>query len=124
MARRIQEEPGFLPYHLPIKKINTRNGEEWGIKPERFIFDVLPYAKNPVAARVDRLEAFATLKKEPEPVRDHLSALYASWLRRAGAVVPENARVEIAPSFALDAETVREKVPAGTIFEGEEIVLE
>lgn len=124
MARRIQEEPGFLPYHLPLKKIQTRSGEEWGIKPERFIFDVLPYAKNPVAARADRLETFATLKKEPEPVRNHLSALYASWLRRAGAVVPENARVEIAPSFALDAETVREKIPAGAIFTEEEIVLE
>ena len=124
MARRIQEEPGFLPYHLPLKKIQTLSGEEWGIKPERFIFDVLPYAKNSVAARADRLEAFATLKKEPEPVRNHLSALYASWLRRAGAVVPENARVEIAPSFALDAETVREKVPAGTVFTGDEIVLE
>lgn len=124
MARRIQEEPGFLPYHLPLKKIQTREGEEWGLKPERFIFDVLPYAKDPVAARADRLDAFATLKKEPEPVRDHLSALYTSWLRRAGAVVPENARVEIAPSFALDAETVREKVPAGTVFTGEEIVLE
>ena len=124
MAWRIQEEPGFLPYHLPLKKIQTRSGEEWGIKPERFIFDVLPYAKNPVAARADRLETFATLKKEPEPVRNHLSALYASWLRRAGAVVPENARVEIAPSFALDAETVREKIPAGAIFTEEEIVLE
>ena len=124
MARRAQKEPGFLPYHLPIKKIQTHSGEEWGIKPERFIFDVLPYAKNPVAARADRLETFATLKKEPEPVRDHLSVLYASWLRRAGAVVPGNARVEIAPSFALDAETVREKIPAGTVFTGEEIVLE
>jgi len=123
MARRIQEEPGFLPYHLPIKKIHTRDGEEWGIKPERFIFDVLPYARNPLAVRADRMETFATLKKEPEPVRNHLSDLYASWLRRAGATVPENARVEIAPSFALDAETVCEKVPAGTVFAGEEVFL-
>lgn len=124
MARRIQEEPGFLPYHLPIKKIQTRNGEEWGIKPERFIFDILPYARNPVAARADRFEVFATLKKDPELVRNHLSALYASWIRRAGASVPEDAQVEIAPSFALDAETVREKIPAGTVFKGEKIFLE
>ena len=101
MCRRIQGEPDFLPYHLPLKKIRTAAGYEMGIKPERFIFDILPYARNPVVLRAERNEVFATLKDDAEVVRTHLSALYAGWLRRAGSRIPENAMVEIAPSFAL-----------------------
>ncbi|MDO4630657.1 MAG: UTP--glucose-1-phosphate uridylyltransferase [Planctomycetia bacterium] len=125
MARKIRENPGFLPFHLPLKKIQTQDGPEWGIKPERFIFDILPLAKTPTVIRaVNRDEVFITLKQSAIPVREHLSELYASWLRRAGATLPENAQVEIAPDFALDFATLREKIPAGMIFAEEEVYLE
>lgn len=124
MESRIASDPDFMPYHLPLKKILTNEGEVWAIKPERFIFDVLPCARNPVVGRAaDRDEIFTTLKKNPETVRNHLSDLYAAWLRRAGAVFPDDARVEIAPDFALDFATLRTRIAPGTTFEKDEIYL-
>lgn len=124
MEAQIRKDPDFLPYHLPLKKITADLGEVWGIKPERFIFDVLPFAKNPVVGRAgNRDEVFTTLKKSPEPVRNHLSELYASWLRRLGAKLPERAVVEIAPGFALDFASLQQRVPEGTVFRDSQIYL-
>lgn len=124
MQNRIAREPDFIPYHLPLKKILTNEGEVWAIKPERFIFDVLPYARNPVVGRAcDRNEIFTTLKKNPETVRTHLSELYAGWLRRAGAVLPKGAEVEIAPGFALDFTQLQARIPSGTVFNSDKIFL-
>lgn len=123
IAKKIHEDPDFLPYHLPIKQVRTPNGMEWGIKPERFIFDILPLAKNALVCRANRENVFATLKNDPLPVQKHCSELYASWLRQAGIHFQPDARVEIAPNFALDVETLKEKIPAGSVLEGVDIFL-
>ncbi|MBQ2820002.1 MAG: UTP--glucose-1-phosphate uridylyltransferase [Thermoguttaceae bacterium] len=123
MARKLHENPDFLPYHLPVKQIRTQNGLEWGIKPERFIFDILPFAQNALICRAKRDDIFATLKTNSIPVRRHLSDLHASWLRRAGILFPANSQVEIAPNFAMDFKTLQEKIPAGTTLNGPDIFL-
>ena len=125
MAAQMDSSEEFLPYHLPLKKTMARDGEVWGIKPERFIFDVLPFAKTPIfACAEERNEVFATLKNDPLPVREHLSQLYASWLRQAGGTFPPNARVEIAPELALDVFGLKEKLPAGVHWDLENIYLD
>ncbi|MDO4585425.1 MAG: UTP--glucose-1-phosphate uridylyltransferase [Planctomycetia bacterium] len=112
MALQMREKDDFLPFHVPLKKITTVDGELFAIKPERFIFDLLPYARNPVVVEASREEVFTTLKKEPEPVREDLSRLYRSWFSRAGVSVPQEGWVEISPRDALcqdDLRRLREK---------------
>lgn len=113
MALQMQEKDDFLPFHVPLKKITTIDGEIFAIKPERFIFDLLPYARNPVVVQASREEVFTTLKKEPEPVREALSQLYTHWLRRLGEPVPEETWVEISPQDALCWEDLRKKKETG-----------
>ena len=115
----MKADPEFLPYHLPVKKISTTEGPKWAIKPERFIFDILPHAQNPVVARVAREDAFATLKAEVPPVQEHLTRLYTAWLRRCGAL-DDNftpSCVEIAPDAALDETTLLSKLRGARFFE-------
>ena len=57
------------------------------LKFERFIFDVLPHAANPLVIEVDRSESFAPLKNAegaaehtPEHVRAAISARAKRWL--------------------------------------------
>jgi UDP-N-acetylglucosamine/UDP-N-acetylgalactosamine diphosphorylase len=90
------------------------------IKFERFIFDLMPSAGNAIVVEVDRASAFAPLKRAsgaaletPELVKAQISDLHRQWLREAGVEVADGIAVEISPWFALDAEELRGKVPAG-----------
>ena len=123
MTEMVIADPLSLPWHFPLKKMTTLSGEVWGIKPERFIFDILPFSRYPLVLAVDREATFAVLKDDPDVVTAHLDRLYKKWLRNAGVIFPENAVVEIAPSFALYEEEVRGRLPAGTVLEGERIYL-
>ena len=128
MTERIARAPMSVPWHFPLKKIRaaTAGGEEedvMAIKPERFIFDILPFARFPLVLAVDREETFATLKDDPEPVMEHLSRLYKKWLRGAGAIFSEDAAAEIAPAFAMNAHELRMRMAPGTVFGGKEIFL-
>jgi len=91
------------------------------VKFERFIFDALPLARKAIAVETDRARTFAPVKNAagacdstPEAARSRMSALAREWLRQAGAVVPDDATVEISPLFALDAEELASKVAPGT----------
>lgn len=123
MSENLKADPRFMPIHLPLKKIKTATGDAWAIKPERFIFDILPFAKNPLVIRAERGEVFATLKDNAEIVRQQLSALYASWLRRSGSSIPEDALVEIAPSFGLYFQQVAENPQRLAVYSEKEIYL-
>jgi UDP-N-acetylglucosamine/UDP-N-acetylgalactosamine diphosphorylase len=92
------------------------------VKFERFIFDLMPSAKNALVVEVDQQRAFAPLKNAPgsakdtpEQVQRQMIALHREWLQAAGAKVAENVPVEISPLFALDARTVAQKVSPGTV---------
>jgi UDP-N-acetylglucosamine/UDP-N-acetylgalactosamine diphosphorylase len=121
-----------LPFHRAHKKVPFVNGEGRAtipdapnaIKFERFIFDLLPSAKNTLVVEVDEAEAFAPLKNAAGAPKDTeatckaaMSSQHAKWLRQAGATVADEATVEINPRFAANAAEVAAKVDAGTTVE-------
>ena len=93
------------------------------IKFERFIFDLMPHARNAIVVEVDPELAFGPVKNAsarsdtPEIARAMLSALHRGWLREAGVDVGDNVPVEVSPLYALDAEELKAKVRASTRIE-------
>jgi UDP-N-acetylglucosamine/UDP-N-acetylgalactosamine diphosphorylase len=92
------------------------------LRAEQFIFDLLAFTRDANAVKVNRSQEYATIKEpegenSPHAARRALLRTYREWLRQAGAR-PEtpHARVEISPSFALDAATVRKKITPGTVY--------
>lgn len=123
---RMSVDTGILPYHRAIKKVqfidslgnlvipDTPNA----IKFERFIFDLLPAARNALVMEARRCEAFAPIKNaaetdSPMSAKKAMCALYKRWLEAAGAIVDNNVDVEIDPLYALDVEELSEKVKPG-----------
>ena len=124
-----------LPFHVAHKKVPYVNAhgkqvtptEANALKFERFIFDLLPQARNPLVVEYAEQESFAPLKNAPgadkdtpEYVRHMMLAQYGRWLHAAGAIVGEGVDVEISPLFALDAQGVAERIESGRRFEQSE----
>ncbi|HJQ79025.1 MAG TPA: UDPGP type 1 family protein [Lacipirellulaceae bacterium] len=110
-----------LPFHVARKKVpyideagrQIEPEEPSALKFERFIFDLLPHAKNPLVVEYAEAEVFAPLKNAPGAQRDtpeyvqrFMVAQHRGWLEAAGTRVAENVLVEISPLWALDAEGV------------------
>jgi UDP-N-acetylglucosamine/UDP-N-acetylgalactosamine diphosphorylase len=125
---RVESQADALPFHLARKAVPYVNeaGELVGptapnaIKFERFIFDLLPHAKNAIVVEIDPAEGFAPIKSAdgaprdtPQTARAAMVALHRRWLRAAGATVPDGVDVEISPLFALDIAELKRKLPAG-----------
>jgi UDP-N-acetylglucosamine/UDP-N-acetylgalactosamine diphosphorylase len=107
-----------LPFHVARKKVpyidetgrQIEPPEPNALKFERFIFDLLPHAKNPLVVEYAEADVFAPLKNAPGAERDtpeyvqrFMVAQHRSWLEAAGTRVAENVGVEISPLWALDA---------------------
>jgi len=126
-----------LPYHRAVKKVpfvdiagkKVAPAEPNAIKFETFIFDALPMATRYAVVETDRAVEFEPLKNatgpdSPATVRARMSDLFAGWLENAGAKVARDAdgvvpfAIEISPLYAVDAEELRHKLPAGTVVEG------
>jgi UDP-N-acetylglucosamine/UDP-N-acetylgalactosamine diphosphorylase len=128
-----------LPLHRAVKNIQhiDENGnavESDGIKLESFVFDALPLASKSIILQTVRSEEFAPTKNATgidsvETTRQMMTARAADWLESAGVTVPRkpdgsvNCLLEIAPSFALEKEDIKEKIhlipdikPSGKIF--------
>lgn len=106
-----------LPYHKARKKVqNWRPNQEQeqtevGIKWEQFIFDALPYAKNPLLYEIERCEEFSPVKNAHGAdsletcVRDQLLR-WRRWLEKVEFAVDipfkvfNNSYVEISPLYA------------------------
>ncbi|MEM7315894.1 MAG: UDPGP type 1 family protein, partial [Planctomycetota bacterium] len=114
-----------LPFHRAHKKVpfvNEQGNVETpdspnAIKFERFIFDLLPQARNALVVEIDEAEAFAPLKNAAGAPKDTeatakaaMSAQQAGWLQAAGAKVADGVVVEINPRYAADAAEVAAKV--------------
>ena len=126
-----------LPFHLAKKKVpyivlDKNRVDESGksmfgtkvkpeqpnaIKYEKFIFDLLPQAKNPIVVEVNIDTCFGPLKNHPreatdtpKTVREHLCNLYALWLKNIGIQVAEGVQVEISPLFANSALELEQKL--------------
>jgi len=118
-----------LPFHVAHKKVpyvdssgrRVEPAEPNAVKFERFIFDLLPSARNAIVVEVDPQRHFAPLKNAPgqgrdtpETVQAQMVALYRDWLQQAGASVAEGVPVEISPLFAMDADELARKIAPGT----------
>ena len=121
--------PTRLPLHVARKKVawvdpsgrRSRAAEPNALKFERFIFDLMPSARNAIVVEVDPARAFAPLKNapgaphdSPEWVKSRMVAIHRDWLRCAGVEVPDDVAVEISPLLALDAEELKGKFAPGT----------
>jgi UDP-N-acetylglucosamine/UDP-N-acetylgalactosamine diphosphorylase len=127
------QKASSLPFHYARKKVpfvdlqsgkQVKPEKENAIKFERFIFDLLPSAKNAVVVEVDPPNHYAPLKNapgsatdSPETVKRDISAMHTAWLRQSGAIVSEGVPIEISPLFADSPEAVAEKIKADQKFE-------
>ena len=117
-----------LPFHIAHKKVPHLNekgdrvepAEPNALKFERFIFDLLPQATNPIVVEYAESEVFAPLKNAPGATKDteayvqqFLVEQHRRWLEAADAKVSDNSTVEISPLWALDAQGVAQRVTAG-----------
>lgn len=117
-----------LPFHRADKKIRTLDaqGNSWqpekpnGIKFELFVFDALPFARNPVIIETAREDDFSPVKNadgqdSPQSCRDDQLREYTRWLKKAGLAIPTDATglppfaFEISPLFADSERTFLEK---------------
>lgn len=126
--KRMSQQANALPLHPSLKKVPHIDESGKSVAPEkpnawrfeRFIFDLLPWAKNALVVEADRQTAFAPVKNSdaegvdcPGTARAALVALHRRWIEKAGGEVAEGVDVEINPLWALDAEEVRAKLPPG-----------
>ncbi|MEX0613703.1 MAG: UDPGP type 1 family protein, partial [Pirellulales bacterium] len=110
-----------LPFHIARKKVPhiddagqyVEPDEPNALKFERFIFDLLPHAKNPLVVEYAEEDVFAPLKNAPGEQRDtaeyvqrFMVAQHHRWLQAVGTRVAKGVAVEISPLWALDAEAV------------------
>lgn len=132
-VRRMADGRSTLPFHRAEKKIphvdsagrRVTPESPNGIKFETFVFDALPFARNPIFVRVERDEEFYPLKNasgenSPETVRAAIVEQHASWLRAAGIDVPRDASgrsapIEIGPLFAVDRESLAARLASSPI---------
>ena len=84
-----------------------------------FVFDALPFAKNPVVIETARADDFSPVKNatgvdSAETSRADQLRQFARWLRASGAEIPVDATglpsldIEVSPLFGLDQRTFAE----------------
>jgi UDP-N-acetylglucosamine/UDP-N-acetylgalactosamine diphosphorylase len=118
-----------LPFHKAHKKIKHLDDQGELVKPttpcgykfESFAMDTLPDAERSLIMWCDRDAEFAPVKNaegtdSPASARRLMTKLYAGWIAEAGGKVErDDAQVEISPLHAVDAEELKEKLPAGFV---------
>jgi UDP-N-acetylglucosamine/UDP-N-acetylgalactosamine diphosphorylase len=114
-----------LEFHVAHKKVafvDARGALQTPAQPnaikfERFIFDLLPWAQQPIVVEGRSEEIFAPVKNAegaatdtPSATRSALVRLHTSWLQQAGVTVIPGTLVEISPLWAVDAKHAAERV--------------
>ena len=132
LFERAQAIQSTLPFHVARKKVahlgpdgkQTSPDEPNALKFEKFIFDLLPAAQNPIVVEFAERDCFAPLKNAPgaekdtaEYVQQMMGAQHRRWLEAAGAAVADGVLIEISPLFALDATGVADRVRSGQLFD-------
>ena len=107
-----------LPYHIALKKENVinENGEKVLAevkKLERFIFDALEFAENPVLVECSRDEEFAPIKNppgapndSPDTALDLLVSLHKRWAADAEIVLEGDGILEFLPETTYAGEGI------------------
>ena len=105
-------------YHLAVKKIqcvDIDSGEiskpktNNGLKLESFIFDAFELAESTIIVEAERGGEFTPMKNasgddSPETAVSQILNSHRQWLTAAGAIVPEDAIVEISPLVSYSGE--------------------
>jgi UDP-N-acetylglucosamine/UDP-N-acetylgalactosamine diphosphorylase len=113
-----------MPFHRADKKIPTVDASGAPVKPEKangvkfelFVFDALPFAKNPLVIETRRADDFSPVKNadgvdSPKTCRDDQRRQFARWLNAHGAGVATDPtglpaiNLEVAPSFGYDEDS-------------------
>ncbi len=130
--RRCAANQNSLPFHRATKKVPYVNdqgilvqpAEPNAIKFERFIFDLLESANHPIVCEVDPADGFCAVKnaegaasETPQHVQQALVDLHTRWLQQAGATIAPGIKIEINPLYAVDVETLQQKIKPGTRIE-------
>jgi UDP-N-acetylglucosamine/UDP-N-acetylgalactosamine diphosphorylase len=116
--QRMLQLKDALPFHIARKKVPYIDEAGRHVEPkhpnalkfERFIFDLLPHAKNATVVEYPERDVFAPLKNAPgadrdtpQYVRQLMIDQHRRWLTAAGVRVAGEVPVEISPLWALDA---------------------
>jgi len=119
-----------LPYHRAHKPVSYLQHTGERIQPdpasknaykfEQFIFDVLPMARTALVVEADRAAEFNPVKNQsgadsPETSRAAICRLNREALRAAGAIVADDARVEISPLVDLTEDAWGRKLAHQTL---------
>ena len=113
-----------LPFHRADKKIPVVDASGLPVKPEKpngvkfemFVFDALPFARNPVVIETLRQNDFSPVKNaegvdSPRTCREDQLRQFARWLEGNGATVETdktglpNVTVEVSPLFGYDEDS-------------------
>lgn len=117
-----------LPFHRAEKKIPTVDAAGRPVKPEKangikfelFVFDALPFARNPLVIETGRADDFSPVKNaegvdSAQTSRDDQLRQFARWLKAAGAEVPTDPtglpamKIEVSPLFGDSGESFAER---------------
>ena len=131
-----------LPWHRAHKKVPCLDATGVLTHPEKpnaykfecFIFDALPLARCSITLQTSRMEEFAPIKNaegEDSPASSHRiqSDRNGAWLESVGVIIPRradgsvDAKIEIGPLAALEANDLRNRSTIGSIRRGEEFVI-
>jgi UDP-N-acetylglucosamine/UDP-N-acetylgalactosamine diphosphorylase len=123
-AAAAANEGATLPFHRADKKVATIDAAGNPIKPEKpnavkfemFVFDALPFAKNPVVIETRRSDDFSPVKNaegvdSPKTSRDDQLRQFARWLKANGAPIKTDASglpevtIEVSPLFGYDEDS-------------------
>jgi UDP-N-acetylglucosamine/UDP-N-acetylgalactosamine diphosphorylase len=116
-----------LPFHRANKKIPTIDASGAGVKPdqpngvkfEMFVFDALPFARNPVVIETLREDDFSPVKNaegvdSPQTCREAQLRQFARWLKANRASVETDGTglpkvaIEVSPLFGYDEDSFAE----------------
>ena len=117
-----------LPFHRADKKIPTVDTAGKAVKPEKangvkfemFVFDALPFAKNPVIIEAKRADDFSPVKNaegldSPKTCREDQLRQFGRWLKANGASVTTDASglpavtIEVSPLFGYDEDSFADR---------------
>jgi UDP-N-acetylglucosamine/UDP-N-acetylgalactosamine diphosphorylase len=136
-----QAERAALPFHRADKKIVTIDAAGQPVKPakangvkfEMFVFDALPFARNPLVIETPRADDFSPVKNaegvdSPQTCRDDQLRQFARWLKANGAAVAVDKTglpdrpLEVSPLFGYDedsfADAWKKLSPTPTVTDG------
>lgn len=126
-AARLGGGSGEMPFHRADKKVACVDADGHAVNPDKangvkfemFVFDALPFARNPLIIETARADDFSPVKNatgidSAETSRADQLRQFARWLRTCGAELPVDASglppfaIEVSPLFGHDLESFRE----------------